>query len=127
MSIMSRAVRTMFDGYEVTATTNYVYNADGGTAATAGWFSARADNVLVSLRAATMTATSLSYRIEGRNNDYTKAGEIYSETLTAVQTIDKIINVTEKVKEIRLGAKKDNDDDSATTVLYAGLIRTEMI
>ena len=104
MSIQSQSGKVLFDSYNVTAT-DYVYNASGESDSEAGAVSARGDMCLVQIGLSALNASSLTYRIEGRNLTVNRWCNIYSENLSAVLSIDKIINVTENFPEIRVGVK----------------------
>jgi hypothetical protein len=115
MTILAQSSRYFHNGSAV-ASTNYDYGE--------GWLTAKADNCLIAVCCATLTASLLDYRIEGRFDTYNRAVELHNATTAAIHTIDQAINITEKVKEIRVGVKVD--DASATpNVFYAGLCLTE--
>ncbi len=122
--ILSNSGKNLFSAYDVTATTNYVYNSDGDTDSTAGWVSAKSDNNTLALNLTALNASSFYIRIEGKFDTYNRPCEIFSKTYTSVHTIDEVINIAEKVKEIRLGVKVNN---SATpNTVYAGLCNSEV-
>ena len=122
--ILSNSGRILFNSYNVTATSNYVYNSDGSVDSDAGWVSAKADSNVLAINLSTLTASSLSFRIEGRFDTYNKACEIYSKTLTTTHDIDEVINIAEKMKEVRVGVKVGN---SATpNTISIGLCNSEV-
>ena len=102
MSILSQSGKVLFNSYAVTAT-NFVYDSTGASTSNTGAVSARGDMCLVQIGLDDLSASSLLYRIEGRNNTVNRWCEIYSERLSAVLSIDKIISVTENFPEIRVG------------------------
>jgi hypothetical protein len=119
MSITSVVGRKFYNAAAITATSNYIYNASGGNNATSGLRAARADNVNIQFNVATLSATNLYIRIEGRTTGVDRWASIYTENVTAINTYDKIIQIGEKFSEVRVGAKVNN---SATpNILYAGL------
>lgn len=121
--ILSNSGKTLFNGVDVTATTNYVYNAAGDTDSDAGWASAKADNNTIAIGLTALNATNLTYRIEGRFDTYNRACEISTASLTSTTSIDTLINIAEKVKEIRVGVKVNN---SATpNTVFVGLCNSE--
>ena len=120
MSITSNTGVSLFTNYDMDASSGYVYNEDGEYAADTGWTSARSDNIAVSVCVATLTASSLYYRIEGRTKSYTRPVEIYSKTKTAVDSIDQLINICEPLDEIRVGVRTDC---AATVAFYSGVIK----
>lgn len=125
MSIMSQSSRTLFNGYNVTASAGtYVYNASGGSAATSGLRECKADEILVHVEVATLNAASLFYRIEGRFDGLNRWAEIYSATITTADTIGKLVNVTERPKEIRVGARI-NATLASPNNLYCGIVLSE--
>jgi len=121
--ILSNSGRILFSAYNVTATTNYVYDSDGATGSDAGWTSAKSDNNAIGIGLTALGATSLTYRIEGRFDTYNRACEIYNASLTAITTIDTIINIAEHVKELRVGVKVNNSATPST--VYVGLCNSE--
>ena len=127
MSVLSQSARIIYNSYNVTASSNFVYTNAGAVGDDDGWIPAKADEVVVQVNIATLTATTFSYRIEGRSDTYTRTCDIYSEDVTSAMTIDKVINVTERVKEIRIGVKTDGDNDAVASPnnFHAGLILTE--
>lgn len=120
--IVSRSARTLFDG-DAIASTGYVYNSAGGSDSSAGWFSAKGDNYLIMYNCATLSATTLTYRIEGKWAGYTRPVNIYTGTVTSAMTIDNIITVTENVDELRLGVKVNNT--ATPNIFYAGAVIVE--
>jgi hypothetical protein len=115
MTIVSQTARFFHNGSAV-ASTNYDYGE--------GWIAAKGDDCLVAVCCATLTASTLTYRIEGKFDTYDRATEIYSQDKTSVDSVDQLINVTERLKEIRVGVKVD--DASATpNYFYSGLCLTE--
>lgn len=119
MPITTISGKSLFSSYPVESST-YVYTKNASTGADDGWVSARAVNVAVQVRCGTLNATSLKYRIEGRSDTYTKACDIYNASITAAQDIDTIINIAERVKEIRVGARIDFS--STPNNFHAGVI-----
>lgn len=126
MTILSHGAVTIFDGMEPNST-SYVYTSGGGSAATSGWFDARAEHVCVQLCAATLTASHLKYRIEGRSNTYTRAASIATGDITATMFIDKVIDVSAVgyFKEIRVGCKVTATTNATPNAFHAGLILVE--
>jgi hypothetical protein len=127
MTIQSQSARVVWDGTNI-ATTNMIYNADSGKAATSGWFEIKSDHVVLQVCVATLTATTLTYRVEGRFDTFNRAASIYTENVTSAYSIDKLIEISEKVKEIRVGAKVDNVASLAiaNNIFYAGLVLTDI-
>ena len=119
MPISTISAKSLYSSYSV-EDSSYVYTKNASTGADDGWVSARADNVAVQVRCGTLNATSVGYRIEGRSDTYTKACDIYNASITSAQTIDTIINVVEKVKEIRVGVCIDYS--STPNDFHAGVI-----
>lgn len=106
MSILSQSSRTFFSGDSI-ATTGYIYNSSGGNAATTGWVRCKSDHVVVQVGIPDLNATTLTYRIEGKISDIDRIASVYVEAVTASTDIDKLINISEKFKDIRVGAKVD--------------------
>jgi hypothetical protein len=115
--ILSQSIRTVFNGTDVTATTNYTYGV--------GWVRSKADKVAVHMSCATLNASSLSYRIEGKftNSNYDRVASLAVGSLTSAQDIDKIIAISNYVDERRVGVKANN---SATpNNFYSSVVLTE--
>jgi len=129
MSIISNSGRNFFSAYEVVATplTGYVYNPSGDTDSEAGWITCKSDEVCVAFAVATLTATTLLVRIEGRFDTYDRSASIYTEGITSAQSISKIVRIEHKVKEVRVGVRTDAKDISAAqpNIFYAGLCLSE--
>lgn len=123
MSIVSQYARIIYNGYNV-ASTNYVYTSNASTGADDGWYSCKTDHVALQVCAATLTAASLTYRIEGRSDTYTRPAEIYTDSITSAQSIDEIINITEKVKEVRIGVKLSAV--ATPNSFHCGLVQSEV-
>ena len=125
MAILSQSGRTIFSGTNV-ATTGFIYTPAGGSGTTDGWYSNRANHVVVQICTATLTATTLSYRIEGKFNPLDRPAEIYSKDVTTADSIDQLINVVERVNEIRVGVKVDNAAASPNN-FYSGISFAEVM
>jgi len=122
MSIISQTGRSIFSGTNV-ATTNYIYTSEGGSASTDGWYSAKYDHVVVQAGVATLTATTLTYRVEGKFSALDRPAEIYTATVTTADTIDQLVNIAEKMNEIRIGVKVDST--ASPNNFYAGISYAE--
>jgi hypothetical protein len=115
MTILSQSSRYFHNGSSV-ASTVYDYGE--------GWQTVKWDDNLIAVCCATLTASTLTYRVEGRFDSYERPAEIYSQDKTSADSIDQLINVTESLKEIRVGVKVD--DASATpNIFYSGICLTE--
>jgi len=119
--------RKLFDGYLV-ASSNFVYTSNASADVDDGWVSARADNVTIQVCAATLNAITgppLFYRIEGRDeNNINRAASIYLATIGSSQSIDQLIVVSEKMREIRIGVKLTSVPASplaSPNYFYAGI------
>lgn len=126
MSISSQEYISIYNGYNADSS-SYVYNTNGSTTSEAGWYEAQYDDVIVGIRIATLNATSVDYRIEGRGaGNYTDPIVIFSDSLTATDpTVATPINIMEKVKQIRLGVKITTT--ATPNNVYAGLILSDYI
>jgi len=126
MTILSHGAVTIYDGLEPNST-SYIYTSAGGAAATSGWFDARAEHVHVQICAATLAASHLIYRIEGRSNTYTRTASIASGDITATMVIDKVIDISAVglFKEIRVGCKVTATTNATPNAFHAGLISVE--
>ena len=119
MAIITSTGRVFYTKYDVVATPSYVYTSNASTGAEDGWIAAKADNNGVAISVATLTASRLMYRIEGRFDTYNRPIEIYSKTKTAVDSIDQFIRVTEQVKQLRIGVRVSSN--ASPNIIYAGL------
>ena len=106
MPINTVTGRTIYKSFPVSSN-SFVYTANASTGDDDGWFSAKYNYVLAQIALGTLTATNLTYRIEGRFPTHSRIASLCSETLTGITSVDKIITVTEKVAEIRIGVKID--------------------
>lgn len=126
MAISTQNAESYFSSYNVEATTNYVYTSTGATGSDDGWVDARADRLAVQIGLASLNASNVRYRIEGKSNTYTRSCKIYSATLTSTSSYDNIINVTEPVRQLRIGVKCTNIATPATNNIYVGVVRAEV-
>ena len=124
MAILSQATRTILNGEDLTASTNYSYTSSGDTGADAGWYDAKYNEIVVQIGVATLNATSFDYRIEGRANANARALELYSTSINAITNIDTSIKVTEKVNQMRVGHKVSTN--ATPNNIYSRLILTEV-
>ena len=117
MSIVSNTKDTLYDGYSV-ASTGYVYTSEGSTALTDGWYSARYDENILQIGVATLNATYIEYRIEGRAAGGTRPAEIFNASLTSATALDTLISVAEHMNEVRVGVKANNTATPNNTYCY---------
>jgi len=122
MAILSQPTRLLFNAATITTVATYTYMHDKDTTVSE-WISIKYDNVVLQCCTATLTASSMDVRIEGRFPASNRAAEIYNYTVTAAESIDRLINITERVKEIRVGAKVGNA--STPNVFYSSVIFSE--
>ena len=128
MSVVSQSVRTFFTGHNV-ATLAYIYNSNDGNYATSGWVSSKADHAVVQICIATLNASSITYRVEGKFDTLDRKADIYNETVATADSIDKLIVIAEHVKEIRVGVKCGKMVSSplgSPCNFYAGIVLTEL-
>jgi len=88
------------------------------------WLPCKADEIVVQCCTATLTASTMSVRIEGRFPASNRTAEIYGYTVTTADSIDRLINVTERLAEIRVGAKVANSA-SVPNVFYSSIVLSE--
>lgn len=113
MSINTISPTTLFSGDSI-STSTYTYNSGG-------WLRRRGDKTLLQLHVATLNATSLSYRLEGRATSNSRSASVVSGVITGVTSIDKLIEVNDyPMHEYRLGVKIDKT--STPNNIYASLI-----
>ena len=117
MSVKSNTKDTLYDGYSV-ASTGYVYTSEGSSALTDGWYSIRYDDNIIQIGVATLNATYVEYRIEGRGNGITRPAEIYNASINATAAIDQLVTISENMNEIRVGVKTNNTATPNNTYCY---------
>ena len=120
--IVSRSRKTLFDGYSV-ASTGYVYNSSGESDSDSGWFTSKADYCFITYSCATLTSSGLTYRVEGRLNGSDRIASIATGTISSAMSIDNIININEKVDELRFGVKADST--ATPNIFYASVSLVE--
>ena len=115
MSIVSQNAESFSLDNTSISTSGYAYS---------DWLSAKADYIAVLYRVATLNATSLSLTIQGRSpNTYIHPASIYTVKISVAQDVHEIINITEKISQIRIGTKIDTT--ATPNNFYAGLLRSE--
>jgi len=125
---ISQTNYSIYSGYNVVATSNYVYSTTASTGAEAGWIDLsiselfRTDKKIITVGVATLTATTLYLRIEGRYPTHNRAFEIYETQYTSTTSIDEALTITEICPEIRIGVKVEG---TGPNNIYCGLCRTE--
>ena len=122
--IISNSGETLFSGHNVVSTSDYIYNSSNASSSSDGWTTARSDNLAIAYGLTALNATNLSIRIEGKFPTYGRACNIYTATLTAVTSIDEIVNIAESVNEIRVGVKVNNT--ASPNTFYCGVVRAEV-
>ena len=129
MTIQTQTSRTFFQGYNV-ATTGFIYNSNGSNSATSGWIDVRSDHVLVQTCVATKNRTgSLIQRIEGKFSGYDRSASIDIRIIGNQDTIDRLITINDKVREIRVGVKSTVSPSSplaSPLTFYAGVCKTDI-
>jgi len=123
MATIGYSYVSIYGGYNVVATSNYVYSTTASTGAEDGWYTQKPDQVLITVGVATLTATTLSLRIEGRYPTHDRAFEIYQVDYTSITSIDESLIITETCPEVRVGVKVNNS--ASPNNIYCGLCRTE--
>jgi hypothetical protein len=103
MAILSTVRRAIFTGQDI-RNTSYAYTSDIETGAEDGWITEKADDITVQYCVATLTATSLTIRIEGKTGSG-RIAEIYTKKIISADTIDQLVPISEKVAKIRVGCK----------------------
>jgi hypothetical protein len=128
MAINTVSGRAIFTKHNV-ATTGYIYNESNGNAATTGWETAKANHIIVQFQTATMTdIPTMQYRIEGKFPTLDRPASIHAESVSAPFALDKLIEVSEHVREIRVGVKLGRmvaSPLSSPCTVYAGVCLAE--
>ena len=107
--ITTSTARTIFKSQDIQST-SYVYTANASTGADDGWISGKNEFNYVQVYLGTINATSLTIRVEGRTIDSAgenRAASLHVESYTAKHSMDKVITISEKFNQIRVGAKID--------------------
>ena len=131
MAILSHSGRKFFTAYNI-ASTNFVYTSNASAGADDGWITSKADHVGVQVCTATLdsdVSATLTYRIEGRAETIDRAASINVGEVTANQSIDTLIDIDERMKELRVGVKVSAVAASPTAspnAFYAGIFLTEV-
>jgi hypothetical protein len=113
MSISTISPTTLFSGDNITTST-YTYNSGG-------WLRRRGDKTLLQIHVATLNATSISYRLEGRATSNSRSASVLSDVIIGVTSIDKLIEANDyPMHEYRLGVKIDKT--ASPNNIYASLI-----
>lgn len=128
MAINSVSGIALYTKHNVAAD-SYVYNESDGNAATSGWTKVHANHIIVQFQAATMTdIPSMQYRIEGKFPTLDRPASIHAESVTAPYNLDKLVEVSEHVKWIRVGVKLGRAVASplaSPCYVYAGICLAE--
>jgi hypothetical protein len=128
MSVQAESYRSLFSNYNVTAS-HFVYNGNGGTAATAGWVSGKASNAIIMLCCATLTSNSISYRIEGKITGSDRIASLDAGTMSVSKSVDTPIKVVYPTSQIRLGLKASSTVSTplaSPNKVYSGLYLREL-
>ena len=123
MSVMSQSGRMLFNGAAITST-SYIYNSSGNVNATAGMVHCKADSTLVQYCCATLVASTMTIRIEGKFDKMDRWAEVYSASIDAADSIDQLVNISEDFSDIRVGVRVRNAV-SASNIIYVGVCNTE--
>ena len=123
--IISQPTRTLFNAATITATTDFIYMSEK-TANLATWLPSKYDSIVIQCVVATLTASSLDIRIEGRFPASNRAASIHSYHVTSAETVDRLINISEKLSEIRIGAKIGSGNSTATNIIYSSVVFSEI-
>ena len=103
----------------------YVYTDGDLSGAEDGWYNAKYDSIIVQVGVATLTASSMTYRIEGREKGSgNRPANILTASLNATSLIDTFVEVSEHVGQIRVGLLIDNT--STPNNVYTKLIMTDV-
>ena len=67
------------------------------------WVTTRADSVAYQFAVATLTASYVDIRVEGRYNSDARSASVYAKRYTSVTTVDDLVNVVIDLPESRVG------------------------
>ena len=106
MSVKTQDNHIFFQGDSI-ATTGWVYNSSDGNNATTGWETVDTNEVLVQIGCGTLSLSGdLHYRIEGKFDGLNRSASINTGKFSQAETeVDRLVRVTDRVKELRIGAK----------------------
>jgi len=121
--ITSQTGRNFFTACNV-ASTGYIYTSAGASGANDGWITSKSDYTILAYCCATLSASSLTFRVEGRWADYNRPVEIYVASVNTINDIDQVLTLTEKLKEIRVGVKVNNT--ATPNIFYVGMLNSEV-
>jgi hypothetical protein len=125
--IISQSNKIIYTGYQVSSTSAYVYDDTGASDIDAGWFTSKYDNIVMQISCATLTATAMYYQVEGKFDGMDRPARIVEASINSVHDMDELIEISETVKEIRVGTKVNAIASPliANNVLYCGLVLSE--
>ena len=124
MPVIAQTGQRFFAGTSISSKT-YVYSATAVGGSSEGWKPSKADNVVVQLCVATLNATSMTIRVEGKEeHKVNRAASIYCTQITTAQTVDQVVNITGKYSHLRVGAHI-SPNEATPNNFYAGIILTE--
>ena len=109
--IRSGQKRDLFSGDNI-ATTGYTYS---------DWVSTKYDSLAVQAQVATLVASWITLRVEGRYDSNSREASVYAERFTSTHRIAEIVNVTADYGEVRVGANASPHIASPNN-LYCSLV-----
>lgn len=113
MSISTISPTVLFSGQDISASA-YTYNSNG-------WLRRRGDKTILQFEVATLNATSITYRLEGRASSDSRVASVLSGVVTSINDVSKLIEANDfPMNEYRLGVKIDKT--STPNNIYASLI-----
>lgn len=124
MSIINQTSKSIYSGYDVSATA-FVYTTTGAAGINDGWTESKYTNKAVQIGLATLTDSKLYYQVEGRSGQGTRPCLLYNASLTSQTTLDSLIEISEPVSEIRVGVR--TDAVATPNNVYISLIQYEEI
>jgi len=93
MTIRSGQKHTLFDGTNV-ASTGYSYS---------NWVSTKYDSLTIQAEVATLVASWLAIRVEGRYDSDSRTASVYAERYTSAHRAAKVISDVANYGEMRVG------------------------
>jgi len=122
--IDAQPTRVLFNAATITTVATYTYMNEKTTGLDA-WVKCKYDYTVVQSCVATLGGSSADIRVEGRFPASNRAASIYSYHVTAAESVDRVINISEKLAEIRVGVKV-SDNTSTPNVYYSSIVFSEI-
>jgi len=122
--IQAQPTRTLFNAATIVSVATFTYMSEKNSNLPT-WLPCKYDYAVVQSCIATLGGASADIRIEGRFPASNRAASVYSYHVTAAESIDRLINISEKLAEIRIGVKV-SDNTSTPNIIYSSVVFSEI-